>query len=614
MEQRNLTGSQNQETNPFHQKDEYYFQPKFDDFKVTSTYITMRDGVRIAATICIPKGLSTEDKLPTLLYQTRYQRTHHLRLPFRWIWRETVDHYPKTELFTGNGYVCVYIDVRGCGASYGYRLGPFSEDEVKDGSDIVDWIINQPWSDGNVVSNGISYTGFTSEWLATNNHPAVKSVMPGHSGWDHFFDMILPGGCFNTAFIQLWSFYGKQLDQNVQNQMKILIPFRWMLMKGVKYVHSDTEYTQLKEAIQEHTNNEAAFDNINDVNHRDDVVKIGSEESAFDTRSLFRYQQELQKLNIPIYSWASWLDANFADVVIGRFLNLRNPQIAIIGDWNHGAHLPANPFYPSRTEVTPSPHDRIKTEISFFNRILKGDFSEKILYYYTMGEEKWKKSHIWPPLGQDSQKWYLQENNGLTKNEPQAKDGADDYKVNFRTTTGLFNRWMAPAGLPIDYSNRTKADKKLLTYTSAPLEKDLEITGNPIITLYLSSTHEDGAVFIYLEEVDEAGNVTYLTDGNLRLLHRKLSSEESPYKILIPYHTFLKKDALLLVPHEISEIKFGLHATSVLVKEGHRIRVAIAGADKEVFMRYPAEGKPVITIERNAKNPSFIDIPIIERK
>ena len=464
------------------------------------------------------------------------------------------------------------------------------------------------------MSNGISYTGFTAEWLATNNHPAVKSVMPGHSGWDHFFDMILPGGCFNTAFIQIWSFYGKQLDQNVQKQMKILSPFRWMLMKGVKYIHSDTKYTQLKEAIQEHNNNEAVFDNISEVNYRDDVAKIGNEETAFDSRSLFRYQQELQKLNIPIYSWASWLDANFADVVVERFLNLRNPQIAIIGDWNHGAHLPANPFYPSRTEVIPSPHERIKTEISFFNRILKGDYSEKILFYYTMGEERWKKSQTWPPSGQSVQRWYFQENNGLTTNEPQAKDGADDYKVNFRTTTGLLNRWMAPAGLPIDYSNRTKADKKLLTYTSAPLEKDLEITGNPIITLYLSSTHDDGAVFIYLEEVDETGNVTYITDGNLRLIHRKISLEEPPYKILIPYHTFLKKDALPLVPNEISEIKFGLHATSVLVRKGHRIRVAIAGADKEVFMRYPAEGKPVITIERNTKNPSFIDIPVIERK
>ncbi len=570
--------------------------------------------MKIALTICLPKGLSPGEKIPALLYQTRYHRAHHLRLPFRWIWNEIVDYYPKTELFTANGYAVIFVDVRGCGASYGYRMGPFSEEEVKDGCDITDWIINQPWSDGNVVSNGISYTGFTAEWFATNNHPSVKSVMPGHSGWDPFVDIILPGGCFNTAFIQLWSFYGKQLDQNTQKQMKILVPFRWLLMRGVKHVHSDSNFTELKKAIQEHNINEAVFDNIYEVNYRDDVIKIGDKESSFRDRSIFTHQQDLQKLNIPIYSWASWLDANFADVVIERFLNLVNPQIAIIGDWNHGAHLPANPFDPSRTEVVPSPHERIKTEISFFNKVLKGDFSEKTLYYYTMGEERWKKSEIWPPLGHSVQKWYFQENNSLAPNKPQSEDGADDYKVNYRTTTGFFNRWMGPAGTPIRYTTRTKDDEKLLLYTSLPLENDLEITGNPIITLYLSSTHEDGALFVYLEDVDKEGNVTYITDGNLRLIHRKISSKKPPYKTLIPYHTFLKKDALPLVPNEVSEIKFGLHATSVLVNKGHRIRLAIAGADKEVFKRYPAKGKPIITIERNKKNPSFIDIPIINRE
>jgi hypothetical protein len=172
---------------------------------------------------------------------------------------------------------------------------------------------------------------------------------------------------------------------------------------------------------------------------------------------------------------------------------------------------------------------------------------------------------------------------------------------------------MGPAATPIDYSSRTKEDDKLNLYTSLPLEDDLEITGNPIITLYISSTHEDGAVFVYLEDINEESNVIYLTDGNLRLIHRKISSENPPYKTLIPYHTFLKKDALPLVPNEVSEITFGLHATSVLVKKGHRIRVAIAGADKGMFMRYPAKGKPIITIERNKKYSSFIDIPIISR-
>ncbi len=610
-----MSTNQIQDDNPFTQRNEHYFRPLYKDFLVNSIYITMKDGIKIAATICMPKGLSPGDKIPTLLYQTRYQRTHHFRIPFRWIWRETVlDHYPKTELFTANGYACIYVDVRGCGASYGSRTGPFSEEEVKDGNDIVDWIISQSWSDGNVVSCGISYTGFTAEWLATNNHTAVKSVMPGHSGWDPFVDMILPGGCYNTAFIQLWSFYGKMLDKNQLNGLKLLIPYRWLLMKGVKPVETDTDYAQLKSAIREHRKNFAIYDYISEVNFRDDVIKLGNTEYLFDNRSLYTYQQELQKLNIPIYGWASWLDANFAGVVIARFLSLKNPQVAIIGDWNHGAHLPANPFDPSRPSVIPSPHERIKTQITFFNRCLRDGIKDKTIYYYTMGEEKWKKSHIWPPSGHTLQRWYFQEDNSLATDSPHEKDGADDYRINYRTTTGLFNRWMAPAGLPINISDRKKEDKKSLVYTTPPIDSPIEITGNPIITLYLSSTHEDGATFVYLEDVDNDGNIIYITEGNLRLIHRKISSENAPYKMLIPYRTFLKKDVVPLVPNEVSEISFGLHATSVLIKKGHRIRVAIAGADKGTFKRYPAKEKPTITIERNQKYPSFIDIPIIQKK
>ena len=176
-EQTSILIGEDQENNPFQQRDDYYFKQIYEDYSVSSLYLTMRDGVKLAITLCLPKGLSSSEKVPTILYQTRYQRTHHFRIPFRWVWNETASHYPRTELFTANGYACIYADVRGCGASFGSRFIPFSEEEVKDGSDIIDWIISQPWSDGNVVTNGISYTGFTAEWLATNNHPAMKSVM-----------------------------------------------------------------------------------------------------------------------------------------------------------------------------------------------------------------------------------------------------------------------------------------------------------------------------------------------------------------------------------------------------------------------------------------------------
>jgi len=55
------------------------------------------------------------------------------------------------------------------------------------------------------------------------------------------------------------------------------------------------------------------------------------------------------------------------------------------------------------------------------------------------------------------------------------------------------------------YPDRAEEDRRLLTYTSKPLEEDTEITGHPVVTLYVTSTATDGAFFVYLEDVDEAG-------------------------------------------------------------------------------------------------------------
>jgi predicted acyl esterase len=61
------------------------------------------------------------------------------------------------------------------------------------------------------------------------------------------------------------------------------------------------------------------------------------------------------------------------------------------------------------------------------------------------------------------------------------------------------------------------------------------------------------------------------------------------------------------------EMTFGLRPTSVLLKKGHRIRVAIAGADRETFGRLPAEGTPTISVERKARRCSFIELPVFDR-
>ena len=83
---------------------------------------------------------------------------------------------------------------------------------------------------------------------------------------------------------------------------------------------------------------------------------------------------------------------------------------------------------------------------------------------------------------------------------------------------------------------------------------------------------------------------------------------------MVPYHSYKKTDAEPLIPGEVSEIKFGLYATSVLIRKGHRIRIAIAGADKDTFAKYPKDSKPTITVHRSKNYTSHIDLPLILKK
>lgn len=599
--------------NPFEFKD---FTPQerfYKGYERASSYITMRDGVKIAIDTVLPKNLSPSDKVSIILLQTCYWRDYVFRVPFRWFLKEI----PVTKKLHGigikRGYGFVYVDVRGTGASFGMRPYPWSEEEVNNGREIIDWIVNQPWSDGNVLTMGTSYLGVAAEYVASLNHPAVKGVAPFHNQWDTFTEVGYPGGIYNHFFIRIWGILGRGLDRNISRSLLPLHPFLYFLVKGVKPVDSDNKKTLLKEALEQHLSNNYVFEVEGLVFFRDDPLPKGIK-GAIDSVSVFSKKDKIENSNVPFLCWGSWLDAATADNIINRFMTYKNPMRAVIGDWDHGANRRANPYFHKKYTVIPKKEFQQESWMDFFDACLHGKkpFSEKVLYYYTMGQEKWKITTTWPPKGQTMQKWYLEENSSLSRSKPKAESGEDTYKVDFDVTSGRGNRWHTHFARKMYYNKREQVDQKLLVYTSPPLEGDMEITGHPIITLYLTSTHEDGNIFVYLEDVNETGKVTYVTEGYLRLINRKISQEKPPYKMMVPYHSFKRKDALPIVPGEIVEISFGFLPISVLIRQGHRIRIAITGADKDTFARYPVEGNPTLSIKRNEKYPSFIEIPVIQ--
>ncbi len=588
---------------------EYTPKPIYKRYTSSSTYIPMRDGVKIAIDVYLPEGLPSDNKVSAVLMQTRYWRAIQVRKPFNYLIK-SLSKKDYIQAFTSYGYAVLSVDVRGSGASFGYRVSPWSEDEVNDDNEIVDWIIAQPWSNRIVFPLGNSYGGTTAELVAVSNHPAVKGIVPMHNELDPFLDIAFPGGVFNEWFVKAWAHFNDCLDHNSKRGLGLLA---MLLLKGVKPVDMDKDKTMLREAIKQHTSNLNVYEAGKELIFRDDQW----EDKTIKYFSVYRYINEINSSNIPIYYWGSWMDAGTSTVVLESFLTFKNPFIGIIGAWSHGAIWYASPYTFSKKEVIPNYEFQFEAMVRFFDACIKEKIpSEKTLYYYTMGEEVWKKTTVWPPSGQTRVKWYFSENKSLSETKPTDESGVDDYKIDFKTTTGKkCNRWYTQlGGSNVIYKNRAKKDKKLLTYTSYPLENDIEITGHPIITLFLTSTQKDGAIFVYLEDVDENGNVFLLTEGYFRLNHRKISDEEPPYKILVPYHTFKKEDSLPLKPGEITEISFGLLPISVLIRKGHRLRVAIAGADKDTFLRIPSEGVPTIKIKKNSRNASFIDLPIITHK
>ena len=554
-----------------------YVEPQFKGATQRNVYLAMRDGVKIAVQVVLPKDLPSTQKIPTIMVMTRY-------------WRARQDGEPNP-FWAAHGYAMVFVDARGTGASFGVWKAPFSPDEVKDYNEVADWIVAQPWSNGKIGALGNSYTGNTALWLASTMNPAVKAIVPRHYEFDLYSETPYPGGVLTDWMVKTWNEGNRQLDTN----------------PGVRLVDNDMDQKLYHEARKLRGENIDVYAAALKTTFRDDRA-FGY---TLDDLSVHSYVRQIEKSNVAINNWGGWFDAATPEAMIKTFLTLKNYQRAVIGPWNHGGTQNASPFQTPESKRVMQTYEWMR----FFDHYLKGIDTgldaDKRLYYFTIGEERWKVTNTWPVAGTTIKSWYFNENNSLTPTPP--KSGEDRYTINFDATTGAKNRWHTQVGGEVVYPNRAEEDKKLLTYTSAPLDGDVEITGHPVVSLFVTSTHTDGAFFVYLEDVDENGKVTYLTEGELRALHRRVSNEPSPTKLPVPYHTYLKKDAMPLVPGQVAELKFGLQPISVLVKKGHRLRVAIAGHDKDTFIRIPAEGTPAIAVQRNTRALSNIELPVIKR-
>jgi len=101
-----------------------------------------------------------------------------------------------------------------------------------------------------------------------------------------------------------------------------------------------------------------------------------------------------------------------------------------------------------------------------------------------------------------------------------------------------------------------------------------------------------------------------VTEGGLRLIHRKTSSNPF-FPDDLPYHSFVRADARPMQPGQVVTVSFQLQPIAVLIRRGHRIRLAIAGADAGLFDPIPAEGSATLTMHRNAEAMSVLELPVV---
>lgn len=569
-----------------------------------SVYIPMQDGVKIAVDIWLPETANAGDKVPVAVEFTRYWRVIEGKPP-----RDRVLYLTKL------GFAHAVVDCRGSGASFGVRRVEQSTTDVRDFSHVINWLAGQSWSNGAVFSIGSSYSGNTAEFAMIDAPTALKASIPRFTDFDFYTMLFFPGGLFNRCFSKPWGDGVSAMDMNIIGDD---VHPQWEDYRhlSVKPVGDDVDKVLLKRAIADHQENVSFLEYMGSKSYRDDfncAIRLEQNDNHWMTPHLVQGNPRLRQ--VPSYHWASFTDAGTAAGAIARFMGTDAPMRVVIGCWSHGGMLDTNPYKPMGSAASPS------FEAQFFHiaKYLAGlkypesdaanRLKERTLYYYTAGEEVWKKTEVWPPLGVNMQPWYFSDKASLTVDRPQNKAGKDNYRVDFEAGTGAYTRWdqMVPE---VHYGDRAEADTRLLTYTSEPLQQAVEITGHPVIYLQMSSTQADGAVIAYFEEIASDGSVTMLTEGELRLIHRKVSSEKPPYPVFGPYHTFEKKDATPMPVGEIVEVGFDLLPLSVQVKKGHSLRVAIAGHDKDCFDRLLPTGEQTYSVYRNADAISYIELPI----
>lgn len=571
-----------------------YSKKQYDTFKRFSQYVTMKDGTKLAVDIFRPMDGSqvVNVPLPVIWTHDRYHRAD--KRGDRILTQ--LESEPWLKEFILYGYVVAVVDARGTGASFGIRNGPFSNEEMEDAYQITEWLAHQQWSSGKIGMFGASYMGITQYLAASQQPPSLKAIFPQMALFD-LYEFTYPGGLFRQDYVKNWSESVEKLDLSTTT-----IP-----------VDEDQTRAALRAAISMHQSNRNVFEMFRALPCRNAVDSLTGSMPYLEVNPASKLE-EINKSGVAIYHLAGWWDMWPKDALLW-FNNLENPQKMVIGPWPH--------MISSMKEWK---FDVLAEYLRWFDYWLKGIdngiMEEPPITFYTLGDyedQAWRQADTWPLPQSKNQKFYFQPNiqatpkikgGKLSSDSPKEEQLPIEYIPDYTCSSSEGSRWANGYGQKFYYPDMNMNDEKGISFTGAPLSTALELTGHPVVRLWVETKSEDESFFVYLEDVDKAQRSHYITEGVLRMSARQ--TQQATFNHLgLPWHSGIcpnKSDKV----EEAVELVFDLIPTSYIFDEGHSIRVTITCADTANFGKQMRNTTDSILLYCDAAHPSSIDLPIVD--
>ena len=488
--------------------------------------VPMRDGTKLAGLCWLPDA---PGPFPTILVRTPYNKEKGAESYWRFVRR---------------GYAVLVQDVRGKGESEGEWLPHYYE--VEDGSDTLDWIAAQPWSNGRVGSYGGSYLGYVQWCTAASGNPHLKAMVSMVTAGSSFVDIVRRGGAWCSGSMA-WNFSvsGKDYDPSLMERDD------WAEVLDVRPLDQlDTK--ALGHPIP-------FWHKMLDHPDEDEFWKMGDWKSRYAGPP------------VPVLIQSGWFDDNGMGTTEALDLTAGWPcRRVILGPWHHAG----NSTYDLHALSFGENAIRWDLDLLYLNwldhylaqtaPLLDGPAVE----YYSTGAGRWKQAASWPPAGCRPRQLYL-DGDRLTGQLPE-KAGRREYRYDpSQPASQLIDMEENELAVPGDYS-RQELRGDYLVFSTPALTAPLTITGDCTVTLWVESTAPDTDFVVRICDAGPEGSSIRLADGVLRARYRE--GFDHP---------------VWLQPGQPARLTIRTSKLSHTFLPGHRLRLTVTSSAKNLIFPHP---------------------------